>query len=370
MNVDSFEALADGLYEAAVIPELWPGVLERMSGQARAWGGVLIHRGDRPSERAIRWTSTENSRRIAEDLIAAGMLDNDWLRRYAAGGHLGFVEDRTVFGGEDGSQSDIHANFLRPRGIGWACGAVLLVPNGDSMVFGFERLIGEDPFEESVVANLDRLRPHIARAAMVAGRLGLERARTAVETMSALGVPAAVLDIRARLRLHNADFESLSGVIAQRAHGRIALAHPEADRLMNEALEQIGRGGGQRGTVRSIPVPATDDRPAAVAHLLPVARQANDVFSGADAILVVTLATAHRHLDPSIVAGLYDLTAAEARIARALVSGKSIEDMAADSGTSRETIRTHVKRVMAKTGTRRQSEVAAMLAPLVSLRAG
>jgi len=59
---------------------------------------------------------------------------------------------------------------------------------------------------------------------------------------------------------------------------------------------------------------------------------------------------------------LFDLTPAEARVARSLASGKTVEDIAADGGVSLSTVRTHVRGVLAKTGCDRQIEVVALLA--------
>lgn len=58
---------------------------------------------------------------------------------------------------------------------------------------------------------------------------------------------------------------------------------------------------------------------------------------------------------------LFDLTPAEARVARSLASGKTVEDIASDGGVSLNTVRTHVRGVLAKTGCDRQAEVVALL---------
>jgi DNA-binding CsgD family transcriptional regulator len=60
--------------------------------------------------------------------------------------------------------------------------------------------------------------------------------------------------------------------------------------------------------------------------------------------------------------GLFDLSAAEIRVANGLLQGKTIEDLATNFGLSRETIRTQVKAVLNKTGTARQSDLVSLLA--------
>jgi DNA-binding CsgD family transcriptional regulator len=54
--------------------------------------------------------------------------------------------------------------------------------------------------------------------------------------------------------------------------------------------------------------------------------------------------------------------AAEAKLAAKLALGSGIESAAASLGVSRETARTQLKAVFAKTNTRRQAELAALVA--------
>jgi DNA-binding CsgD family transcriptional regulator len=65
---------------------------------------------------------------------------------------------------------------------------------------------------------------------------------------------------------------------------------------------------------------------------------------------------------------LFDLSPSEARIARDLTRGQTIKEIAEAAGTSPETVRSQVKSVMAKTGTNRQAEIAALLAGLPKLK--
>jgi DNA-binding CsgD family transcriptional regulator len=62
-----------------------------------------------------------------------------------------------------------------------------------------------------------------------------------------------------------------------------------------------------------------------------------------------------------LVQTLFDLTPAEARVARSLASGKTVEAIATEGGVSLTTVRTHVRGVLAKTGCERQAEVVALL---------
>lgn len=62
-----------------------------------------------------------------------------------------------------------------------------------------------------------------------------------------------------------------------------------------------------------------------------------------------------------LVQSLFDLTPAEARVARSLSAGETVDEIASTGGVSLNTIRTQVRGVLEKTGCRRQAEVVALL---------
>jgi DNA-binding CsgD family transcriptional regulator len=58
---------------------------------------------------------------------------------------------------------------------------------------------------------------------------------------------------------------------------------------------------------------------------------------------------------------LFDLTAAEAKLATALASGRSLKEAAANSNITVKTCRTYLERIFSKTRTHQQSELVALL---------
>jgi len=72
---------------------------------------------------------------------------------------------------------------------------------------------------------------------------------------------------------------------------------------------------------------------------------------------------------PSVEAiqALFGATRAEAAVAAALAGGKSIDEFAASQRISLNTARTHLKSIFAKTGTRRQAQLVALLCQMVAM---
>jgi DNA-binding CsgD family transcriptional regulator len=225
-------------------------------------------------------------------------------------------------------------------------------------IASFERLLENGPLSRADVAALDRVRPHLARAAALSARLQMEQARAMAQTLAAVGLAAAVLARNGRLMAANALLEEM-GQVRFLSRDRFAFVDESAQMLLTSAL--AGMESGNDEVVKSIPLRGKDESPPSVAHLLPIKGAAHDLFSRAEALLIVTPLTASRMTDDSILSGLFDLTAAESRLARGLLEGLTLKEVARRLGLSVQTLRSQLKTVFDKTGAHRQVELITLL---------
>jgi hypothetical protein len=194
------------IYEAAAIPERWPIVLATLSRKVDGVGGLLRIA---TSPEKFRWTSSPNLHDDFVEFIRDGWAAiNPRPARIAAVNHAGFIRDNDHFTAEELDNDPVYG-FLRSKGLGYAAGTILNVPSGDSIVFSLEKPYADGPVAMKAVAFLDSQRPHLARAALLASRLGLERARAMTEALQKVGLPAAVLKGRGKVYAANALFEAL-----------------------------------------------------------------------------------------------------------------------------------------------------------------
>jgi DNA-binding CsgD family transcriptional regulator len=181
-----------------------------------------------------------------------------------------------------------------------------------------------------------------------------------------MGLPALVLDERGKVLAANPLIEALASYVQWRAQDRVSLKNRAADKLLRDAIAAIGVAGG--AGVRSFPVRDADTQAMMVAHVVPIRLSARDIFVRCAAVLVLTPVTLPQAPPVELVQSLFDLTPAEARVARSLASGKTVEDIATDRGTSTNTIRTHVRGVLEKTGCNRQADIVALLTAISATR--
>jgi DNA-binding CsgD family transcriptional regulator len=358
------DQLIDQVYEAAVLPQLWPDLLGKISSIPQAVGGILFA----TDLRTTKWTASSDIAPMFDMFVRGGWMErNPRPRRLAALNHAGFVHELDVFTMEELDQDPVYANFYRKHGFGWAAGTMFPMPTGDLLVFSFERRYELGPVERRAIEQLDLLRPHLARAGLLAWRLGLERASAMTQAMERIGLPAAVLRGSGKMSAANESFAKLIPDVVADKTDRMRFANPNADAIFSDALAGLGASGSRRIYGKSFPLAADAQRPAMVFHLLPLCRSANDLFSHASALLIVTPVDRAQVPTADLLQGLFDLTPAEAKVARSIAEGQTIQAIAETFELSRETIRTQLKAVLQKTGVRRQADLVAMLAS-VSLR--
>src|SRR5271165_1695561 len=355
--------LIDKIYESCFTPEVWPEVLEEMGRISGSPGASLfISRGE-----AVHCLTSPEPRARAEQIVKGGWLWRGTLiARLFAERHAGFLIDVEYYSPDELEREPIYREVWRPHGVGWGMATAIPIPTGEKTCFVLSRRTDQGPFERASADRLDKLRPHLARSVLISARLQLEKARVAGQALAAIGVPALVFDERGKVLFANSLIESMTGYFQWRAFDVVALKDSAADRLLRDAITQIDRE--TMSAVRSFPVRNAEEETAMVAHVIPIRLSARDIFLRCAAVLALTPVAAAQAPPIELVQSLFDLTAAEARVARSLASGKTVEDIAADGGVSMSTVRTHVRGVLEKTGCSRQAEVVALLAGIAQPR--
>jgi DNA-binding CsgD family transcriptional regulator len=352
----------DRIYESSLVPELWPDVLAELLGIAEAQGGSLF-----VAKAGLQyWTAAPLNRDRTERLVSEGWY---WRGQFAARAyaarHAGFLTDLDIFKRDELDQEPLYRDFFRPQGVGWVAGTAIPIPTGEKVSFVLARQIEQGPFERATLQKLDELRPHLARSALLSARLQLERACIASETLAAVGLPALVLNEQGKVLAANSLIDGIKDYVSWRAFDRISLKDRAADQLLRDAIAAIDVAG---GSVRSFPVRDTGAEAMMVAHVIPIRLSARDIFVRCAAALVLTPVTLPQAPPVELVQSLFDLTPSEARVARSLASGETVEAIASARGVSQNTIRAHVRGVLEKTGCNRQTDVVALLTAISPAR--
>jgi len=348
--------LIELIYEAAFVPERWSFVLQRAADLSRSASAQVFFFSENAPPRG---TTLENLRPLFDAFIKGDMWKFcDSAQKMCSLQPASFVRVDDFMSAEE-IERDPARVMLRDFGIGAHLCSAIPMPTGELATFVFQKWMKEGSYARGEIDRLDAVRPHLARASLATGRLRMERAEATTSTLELMGLPAIVLAASGRVMATNQQLEQMDTVFLPVAHGGLAIADRDANRLFQEAVVDIS---GSVATARSIPVPAIGGGDPFVIHLLPLRRDAHDIFAGAD-ILVLATSVRPSTLVPSasLLNALFDLTLAEARLAMDLASGLTLAQSAASRGVTVKTARTYLERIFHKTGTHQQSQVVAML---------
>lgn len=354
------DGLPDRIYEAALVPELWPDVLDAIGDLSGSAGGALLVMSQTAPP---RWAASASVAPRLDSFVNSGAWRASQRATLWRGlNFAGFARDIDLLTREEANALD---PTYRTHGLGWQVGTVIGMPSGETVIVTGERHAQDGCHAAEVLPRLDALRPDLARASLLGARLGLERAQAAAATLGLIGLPAAVLSATGRVLGINDRLEALSDVVLPRAHGGLALTDATANALVRDAVRTAACG--LDGPARSIPVRAGPERSAFIAHVIPVRGLAQDIFNEAAALLVVTAVRVPHAPSNALLHGLFDLTPAETRLLRALAGGARLRCYADGAGVSVSTVRTQLASIFHKTGTSRQSDLISIVTSVATL---
>ena len=357
--------LIDRIYECGFVPELWPQVLKDASKISDSAGASLFV----TNPDITAWTASKNSQPIAERFVADGWYwRGQLMSRIHRSRHPGFLRDVDLCSEAELDEEPIYRDNWRKLGLWWGAATAFELPTGEAISIVLSRTAAQGPASAEAIQRLDMLRPHFARTAVMAARLHLARAEAASQTLAALGLAALVLDEGGKVLAANALIEGLDNFLHWRPADRAMLKDRRADEMLGEAIARIALN--DNGGARSFPVRDAVADTLMVGHVIPIRFSARDIFARSAAVFVLMPVAAPNSPPVELVMSLFDLTPAEARVARGLAAGKTVDDLAGDNGVSPNTVRVQVRGVLEKTGCQRQTDVVALLGGLSAVRGG
>lgn len=348
------ETLIAAIYEAGAIPERWPTLMSGIGRSIRARGGILMCAKQNLN---LRTCSAD-----LEDLVQA-FEDDGWAvdnprtkRLIERQPYPGFLADASLSTPEELDTLPVYVDFLTPRGVAAGAATIMQGAAGDGFILAIE---GFDSHDGSIAAMpfLDSIRPHLARAALLSGQLSLQRARVAVEALALMGTAAAMLDLQGRVLAANTLFEDELGSRLLDKQDRLYAADDRSDAQLEGAIRKMITAR----TGSSLAIRDLEGAPTIALHLVPVSGDARDIFERSAGLAILSTTKDSTLPSADLLQSLFDLTPAEARVARAIGSAKSIQDIAGVQKLSIETVRTHLQRVMHKVDIHRQTELAILV---------
>ena len=219
--------------------------------------------------------------------------------------------------------------------------------------------------------------PHIRRAALIGRVIDLKTAEADSLADTVDGISAGMFMVDASTRIVHANVNGhamlAQGSLLRAVGGKLAPNDASAEQGLDEVYAMAERGDAAVG-VKGIAIPLMAlDGERYVAHVLPLTsgarRRAGGTYA-ATAAVFVHKAALDAPSPQEVIGKLYKLTPTELRVLLAVVEVGGASEVAEALGIAESTVRTHLLRLFAKTGAKRQADlvklVASYASPLVS----
>ena len=281
------------------------------------------------------------------------------------------IERETI--GEDAWLASAYFNELfKPHGFDSTLG--VYTPLGDGglvAVFAFIRRLEDAPFDRADADRMQLYIPHFRAAMQVAGlvrRLEAER-RSFAAFFDRLRMATAITDRFGRARYANPAAVALlaDGRGVHLRNDRLVAEDAETTRLIHAAVFDAALAADGPGEGRRVfPVRARNGAPPLLIAVSPVDAALRGTEPVTEPLAAVFLMDPEARYEGDVEAleRLYGLTRAEATLMQQIAAGRRLRDLAAESGRSIETLRSHLKAVHAKTGAGRQADLVRMVAQI------
>jgi DNA-binding CsgD family transcriptional regulator len=226
-------------------------------------------------------------------------------------------------------------------------------------------------------ARMQLIVPHLRRAILIGKVIDLKTAASdsLADTVDGISAGMFLVDASVRIVHANASGHAMlaEGSLLLAADGKLLPRDASAEQALNEVCAMAEHGDaavGAKGV--SIPLMASEGT-RYVAHVLPLTsgarRQAGATYAAAAAVFVHKAAL-DAPSPPEVIRKLYKLTPAEMRVLLAMMQVGGASEVAEALGIAESTVRTHLLRLFAKTGTNRQADLIKLVAgytnPLVN----
>ena len=357
-------SLIELIYSGVGAAERWPGILDRLNAAVGAEQTIIFG--------PVTQAGAAISAGTGEQML------RDFLSHYAGVNVLAGPCDRMFPTGDvryshkavpdvEFERSEFYNDFFQQHNAFYSMG--LKVPLGarGEAYLSSQRPRSKGPFGESEGLVYATLMPHLQRALMLHARM------TQMET-GVLGLEAALddmghavfgLDGVGRVILSNQRAEELvrGGDALLLRNRRLASVVPEMNRRLQEALACAADVGTATGVPdgSSLLLERRSGGPALRVTVTPFAAAMAARPSDLAALVYVSDPGSKPQSRAESMRKLYKLTPAEGRIADLLLEGLEVREVSQRLGVTLETARFHVKRVLAKTGVRRQSELVRLM---------
>lgn len=364
MDQDAIDGLIERIYDLALEPDRWPDLLARLAAACggHAAGLEQEHVESEQGAGVVVGLDPSIVRTYFDYYAGRNVLRRiDGFGDMIAGFRPGITIDQECLPRSELVRTEFYNDFLQPAAINSVLTMGLWGEGQSVTALSVYRPAGKPLFDEESLQLAQVLHPHLVRAFRLARKM---RGRLAGLAAGLDQSPFGVFLLSCDGRVQHAN-RAAERLLAEPGGlcvlgGRLVTADAVDNERLRAAISRALAGGGRTAGELSI------RRPGRAALSVVASPFDADRFGALTAdrgvIVCATDPEAATSLSEAYLREGIGLTGAEANIARALMSGRSLQLTADQLDVSLFTVKAHLRRIFEKTGVSRQAELVALLA--------
>jgi DNA-binding CsgD family transcriptional regulator/PAS domain-containing protein len=365
------DELINLIYRGPLEASPWKSFLKALRDRTNCDYAAIVIRPGRQGAAPIFLTSARveldeaAGRRIAVDSARLAHLD-PLARALAKPGDIFTLDEVTSW--DAFVQTEFYDKVIRPYGVRHQLGMLFSEPSGWKCNVGLMNQEGSAAFGEAEKAFFLSFLPHLQTALELYARMrrGESEKRMFEETLDRQTIGAFILDGAGKVVDVNSVGRTLlrSGAGLSIAGGRLTLSRADETARLAQAIRQAVEHREKRPPepfVDAISATAADGSPLGVLvrAAAPVDRFESDVVPQ---VIVYVSGSASQQMAPErFVARLFGLTPTEALLATLLSNGLTLTEAAEKLDVTENTVRSYAKKIFAKVGVNRQTELVRLI---------
>jgi DNA-binding CsgD family transcriptional regulator len=371
LSTDVVSSIIGDIYDCVLNPDGWTGVMSRITTTLDAAYSTI----------ALASTTDSHGRFAAHspwDPVQMRILQEEYGFDAIPGLKAAVVGDIDTplatlswMSEAELQQTPFYQNWAGPQGLREACITKFVhTPDRIGLVSCTTR-VSRGTITADEQRFLAMLSPHLRRASLIGDLLDQVQvtARPYREVLDNLAVPIVLTGPDGEIHYANPLAERMfseQGPI-QSINGLLRGRNPAVARALLDAITRAASGDVSLGA-RGIGLPISGEgRAPAVAYVLPLTSgTARAVLRPAYTAVFVSTTTSASPLPEAVLATLFDLTPAEARVLLQIGSGLAASRVANLLDISENTLKTHLARIFAKTNVRRQADLVRLVADMAT----
>jgi DNA-binding CsgD family transcriptional regulator len=265
-------------------------------------------------------------------------------------------------------ETRVHKEYGRPLGLVDQLAANLDKSAASFSLFAVLRSEEQGRVDNEMRRRMRLIVPHVRRAVLIGNVMDLQATEKMAfaDTLSGLAAGVFLVDENARIVFANESGRIMldeGKILYRKNHVLTAVDSRMATTLLN--VIALARDGDSAIEVNGIAVPLSSPPEPWLAHILPLtsgARQQAGITYAAVAAVFVHRASLEAPSAMETMSKLYRLTPGELRVLAAVSVVGSVTEVAEIVGVGQATVKTHLQRLFAKTGTNRQTDLVKLVA--------